>query len=76
MIVLEATRRRVGLTQSDLAVRCGIPQTTISLLERSRCVPKPEALDRIAAVLDVSPPTALLRPVLGVLPEPETVTLP
>src|SRR3989442_5115536 len=50
-IVLSA-RRRMGLTQRQLAERTGIPQPMISAIERDRQDPRHSTLERILAVTD------------------------
>ena len=46
--ILEA-RARAGLSQSQLAVRAGIPQPNLSADEAGRVRPRPENLARILA---------------------------
>jgi transcriptional regulator with XRE-family HTH domain len=60
----EFERRKRGLTQHQLADLTGVPQTYISLLERGRLVPTEQELVSLSEVLEVSPPSALLKPVL------------
>lgn len=45
-------RERHGLTQADLAKRCGIDQGDISRIERGSTSPTARTLQRIAAALD------------------------
>lgn len=45
-------RERHGLTQSELAKRCGIDQGDISRIERGSTSPTARTLQRIAAALD------------------------
>jgi len=45
-------RERHGLTQADLAERCGIDQGDISRIERGSTSPTARTLQRIAAALD------------------------
>ena len=47
---IRAARLSAGLTQQDLADRCGIPRDRLSVLER-RIVPTVATLHRIAAAL-------------------------
>ena len=47
-----AARRRMGLTQRELAKRTGIPQPMISAIERGRQDPRHSTLDRILAAAD------------------------
>ena len=51
---LHARRMRMGLTQEDLAVRCGISVSYASLLERGERSPSYETLVRLADVLQTS----------------------
>ncbi len=46
-------RERHGLTQAELAARCGIDQGDISRIERGSSSPTARTLERIAAALDV-----------------------
>ncbi len=45
--ILNMARRRAGLTQRELAGRAGIPQPTVSRIERGKTVPTFETLDRL-----------------------------
>ena len=45
-------RERHGLTQAELADRCGIDQADISPIERGATSPTARTLQRIAAALD------------------------
>ena len=45
-------RERHGLTQAELAARCGIDQGDISRIERGATSPTARTLERIAAALD------------------------
>lgn len=45
-------RERHGLTQAELAARCGIDQGDISRIERGSTSPTAKTLQRIAAALD------------------------
>jgi DNA-binding XRE family transcriptional regulator len=45
-------RRKHGLTQTELAERCGIDQGDISRIERGSTSPTARTLQRIAEVLD------------------------
>lgn len=45
-------RERHGLTQSQLAERCGMDQADISRIERGSTSPAPRVLHRIADALD------------------------
>ena len=69
---LRAERLRRRLSQPRLAAASGIPQTTISAIERGRIVPNARELARLAAFLDISNPDDLLRDV-QLLPVEEVV---
>ena len=47
-----AARKRVGLTQRELAKRTGIPQPMISAIERGHQDPRHSTLERILAAAD------------------------
>jgi transcriptional regulator with XRE-family HTH domain len=49
-----AARRRVGLTQAELAEASGVTDETISRIERGRYEPAVSTLFRLAEALDVS----------------------
>jgi ribosome-binding protein aMBF1 (putative translation factor) len=51
-VQLIALRERHGLTQRELAERCGIDQGDISRIERGATSPTVRTLQRIADVLD------------------------
>jgi len=57
--ILEA-RARAGLSQSQLAVRAGVPQPNLSAYETGRVQPRPETLARILAAT-AERPSAVLR---------------
>jgi transcriptional regulator with XRE-family HTH domain len=52
-----------GWNQNDAARASGIPQTTISAIERGRVVPTADEVDALARAYSVTPPSALLREV-------------
>lgn len=60
---LRAERLRRQLSQPRLAAASGVPQYTISAIERGRVIPTDKELARLAAFLDVSDPRDLLREV-------------
>ncbi len=66
---LEYLRRQRQLTQRQLATCCGLHQPQLSAIERGVLRPSEEQLQRLAAVLGVTPPEALLKPVSVVWPE-------
>lgn len=58
--ILEA-RARAGLSQSQLAVRAGVPQPNLSAYETGRVHPRPETLARILAATADRPSVVLMR---------------
>lgn len=52
---LAAARRKAGLTQEELADRCGLHRTEISLLERGGREPRLGTLIKLAEALGVPP---------------------
>ena len=54
-------RARAGLSQSQLAVRAGVPQPNLSAYETGRVQPRPETLARILAATAERPSAVLLR---------------
>jgi len=46
-------RRKIGITQSELAERTNISTNFMGMIEQERKFPAPEVLDRIAAALDI-----------------------
>ena len=71
-------RKQRGMRQRDLALASGIDASRLSLIEQGRLRPTDAQLSQLATALMFSPASALLRPVVVVLPEPdaETVALP
>jgi transcriptional regulator with XRE-family HTH domain len=69
---MEFERRQRNLSQMALAGQARIHQTIVSGIERGRFVPTAEELQALASVLGVSPPSALMRPVLGVVEQEST----
>jgi transcriptional regulator with XRE-family HTH domain len=64
--VIRATRRKLGWSQARLAERCGLAQSTISLIERALAVEVPLAtLVRVLHVLDVETELVLRPPQVG-----------
>jgi len=47
------SRRRLGLTQLDLAQRAGCTESLITKIETGRCVPETELKQRIAELLGI-----------------------
>ena len=45
--VLKAARRRVGMTQRDLAEASGVPQPSIARVERGASIPRVDTLGRL-----------------------------
>lgn len=62
-------RLRQGMLQRVLAEQSGLRQELVSNIETGRLNPTDDELLRLANVLHVNPPRALLTPV--VIPEPE-----
>jgi predicted nucleotidyltransferase/DNA-binding XRE family transcriptional regulator len=58
--ILEA-RARAGLSQSQLALRAGVPQPNLSAYEAGRVQPRPETLARILAATAERPSLVLQR---------------
>lgn len=51
---LRRTRLAAGLSQSDVAARCGIPKTRLSRYENDHILPSLQSLHRVAGALGVS----------------------
>lgn len=54
-IVLRAYRKQKGISQENLALKCGLDRTYISLLERGLRQPTISTLFKIADVLEIAP---------------------
>lgn len=54
-IVLRKYREMIGISQEDLALRCDLDRTYISLLERGKRNPTIKVVFSIAAGLNVKP---------------------
>jgi transcriptional regulator with XRE-family HTH domain len=65
-------RLKRGWNQQDAARASGIPQTTISAIERGRVVPTSDELDALARAFDITPSRVLLKPTV-VVHDPEEV---
>jgi transcriptional regulator with XRE-family HTH domain len=52
---------KLGGSQTALSLSSGIPQPTLSLILAGRLIPTPIQLQRLANVLNVHPPEALLK---------------
>ena len=61
--MLEIKRREAGLTKAALGKKAGIAPTTVGLIEHGRFNPYPVQLERLASVLGVVEPEALLEKV-------------
>lgn len=48
-------RKRPPVTQADLAARCGVDQTYISLIERGLRIPSDDLKQRLAKALGIRP---------------------
>ena len=57
---LKALRERAGMSQEELASRCGLHRTEISLLERSKRSPRLETIVILARALQLDSPGNLL----------------
>ncbi len=55
MILLRFLRMEQGLSQWDLAMRAGISNTRLCLLERQRVKPRPEETEALARALQEAP---------------------
>ena len=64
MLRIKYERLRAGWDHKFVGRLSGLPQPTISLIEQGRLVPTDDELERIARVLKVTPPSALLKPVV------------
>jgi transcriptional regulator with XRE-family HTH domain len=56
---LQAARVRLGLSQQQLASRCGLSRTEISLFERRARSPRLEMIVALSRALEVEPGTLL-----------------
>lgn len=63
VLYLRYRRQRRGLSQSELARLAQTHQSLLSRVENGFASPDDELLTRLAGILDVQPPFALLRPV-------------
>lgn len=63
--ILREARRNAGLGQRELARRTGIPQATVSRIERGRASPRFDTLDRLLRACGVQV-DLVARPGLGV----------
>ena len=52
---LAAARARLGLSQQELALRCGLSRTEISLFERRARSPRLEMIVALSRALEVEP---------------------
>ena len=62
MINLKAKRLEKGMTQNEVADRCGITQCAYSYYEIGKRQPKPEMLKKLATVLDCTVDDLLKEP--------------
>ena len=51
---LRRTRERMGISQEELASRCGLHRTEISFLERAQREPRLSTIVKLSKALDVS----------------------
>ena len=49
---LKEARFYAGLSQYDIALKTGIPQSRVSLIENNYCKPKADERKKIATILD------------------------
>ncbi|KAA3437104.1 helix-turn-helix domain-containing protein [Rufibacter hautae] len=59
--VMQELRKGKGLSQEELAFRCGLDRTYISLLERSLRVPTIVTLFKVSVVLEIRPEEFIAR---------------
>ena len=52
---LRTLRKNAGLTQKQLADKAGLSQTVITRYETGGAMPRPKAIEKLAAALDVAP---------------------
>ena len=52
---LKENRRRLGITQSELAERAGLSTNYLAMIEIARKFPAADVLDRLAEALGISP---------------------
>jgi transcriptional regulator with XRE-family HTH domain len=62
MTYLLHIREQRGLSQDKLAELSGVPQNTISLIERGKRTPRPGTLEKLSRVLEVEHPSWLAMP--------------
>jgi transcriptional regulator with XRE-family HTH domain len=51
--ILRYARRRAGLTQRQLAEKSGIPQPTVTRVERGQTIPRVDTFDRLLRACDI-----------------------
>jgi transcriptional regulator with XRE-family HTH domain len=59
--VLRECRKKLGISQENLALKSDLDRTYISLLERGLRQPTLETLFRLATVLEIAPTTMIAR---------------
>jgi transcriptional regulator with XRE-family HTH domain len=62
MTYLRHIREQKGISQDKLSELSGVPQNTISLIERGIRTPRPSTLERLSSVLEVEHPSWLPMP--------------
>lgn len=72
LLRLRFEREKRGWRQMELALRSGVPQSTISSFEIGNRIPTEAELEALAQILEVRPPSVLLKPV-KIMPDPEEV---
>ena len=66
LILLRAKRIALGLTLQELSSRTNVPINAICQIERGSRIPTERELALLAFVLDVEPPSALMREVSAI----------
>ena len=70
--IIKEHRRILGITQAQLAEKVSTSTNYIALIETEKKFPKPEMLERIAAALEIAPPS-LFATEIRLLTEAETL---
>ena len=50
---IKSIRKKLGITQSDLAVKCSLSQTSLSLIEGNQKRPSRNTVTKICEVMDI-----------------------
>ncbi|MDR2588744.1 MAG: helix-turn-helix transcriptional regulator [Spirochaetales bacterium] len=59
---IKENRRKLGITQSELAERADISTNFVAMIELKRKFPAPETLDKLAAALNIETPELFFTP--------------